>query len=168
MKPIRKILVAAFLLAGIFSAVIYSACSKDRCNNVVCLNGGACNSGSCTCLAGYEGIRCATLSRDKFIFTFNGADTCSNNDLFVNQYHVGFLAIASNPVEMTMTNFLNNINDSAICTMQAPDSFTFIGSNNSTTYTGYGIMHNDSLWMNYHVQHDTISYNCAYKGGIYL
>ena len=71
MKSIRNILIAVFLTITVCSAIVYTACNKDHCTNVICQNGGACNGGNCTCLAGFEGIRCETLSRDKFIYTFN-------------------------------------------------------------------------------------------------
>ena len=166
MKSIRNILIAAFLTITVCSAIVYTACNKDHCNNVICQNGGACNGGNCTCVVGFEGIRCETLSRDKFIYTFNGGDTCSNSDSIYDQYPVKFLAVLTNPVEINMKNFLDNVNDSALCTMQSPDSFSFIGSNNSTTYTGSGTLHNDTLRLTYHVQQDTFSYNCMYVGGI--
>jgi hypothetical protein len=168
MKPIRSILLTVFLTIAAFTAVVYTACKKDHCNNVLCLNGGACDGGNCVCLQGYEGDRCQTLSREKFIFTFNGGDTCSNGDSIYNQYPISFLAIASNPVEMNMKNILNNSQDSAVCTMQTADSFTFIGSNNSTVYSGTGTLNNDTLRLYYQVQQDTFSYKCAYVGSIAL
>ena len=159
---LRNILVTAFITTSIFSAITYTACTKDHCNNVACLNGGACDGGNCVCPTGYEGNRCQTYSRDKFVGNYNGADSCSvTGD---NQYPIRMLAVAANPVEMTMMNFLGNPNDSALCTMQSVDSFTFTGNNNSTTYHGVGIISNDSLRMTYHVQHDTINYDCHYQG----
>ncbi len=37
-------------------------------------------------------------------------------------------------------------------------------TNNSTTYTGWGKLRNDSLWLAFHVQEDTSSYDCKYFG----
>lgn len=162
MKPIRLILVAAVLTTALFSLIAYTACKRDACFNVVCLNLGACDGGKCTCPTGYEGIRCETLSRDKFIFTFNGGDSCTKKG--IRQYPIYLRARLNNPLEMTMKNVINNLDDSAICTMQATDSFTFQGSNNSTTYYGQAKMRHDSLWMTYHVDSDTTSYDCKYFG----
>ena len=67
-------------------------------------------------------------------------------------------------IELTMMGLLNNLSDSAVCTMLTVDSFYFQGLNNSTTYYGSGKLRNDSLWLNYHVQHDTSSYDCHYFG----
>ena len=163
MKPIRQILVAALLTISLFSVIAYTACKKDACANVICLNLGACDGGKCSCPTGYEGARCEVLSTTKFIFTFNGADSCSGNR-GVRSYPVYFRARLDNPLELIMKNFLNNLDDSAVCTIQRPDSMTFIGSNNSTTYYGQVKISHDSLWMNYHVDSDTSSYDCKYFG----
>jgi hypothetical protein len=163
MKPMRYLLLIAFATIAICSAIIYSACNKNKCHNVVCLNNSVCNSGNCVCLVGYEGNRCQTLSRNKFIFTYNGHDLCGDSSKFT-QYSIHILAVLHDSTEMVITNFLNNAYDSAICTIQSTDSFTFIGSNNSTTYTGSGHLSNDSLRMTYHVEHDTTQYDCTYYG----
>ncbi len=164
MKHMRLLLLASTLVAICLAAVTYTACNKDKCHNVLCLNKGTCNGGICECPVGYEGLRCDTLSRDKFVFTYNGGDTCSNYLGHYHQYPIQLLAIAANPFELTMKNFIGNLQDSAICTIQSTDSFTFIGANNGTTYTGWGRMRNDSLWMAYSVEHDTSSYSCVYFG----
>ncbi len=54
------------LLAGVF-AFGTSSCKEDLCKATVCAYEGTCNEdGSCTCLIGYEGERCETISKDKF------------------------------------------------------------------------------------------------------
>ena len=163
MKPIRSIFLTAILVMVVFSAVTYTACHKDKCHNVICLNKGVCDAGKCICLQGYEGPRCDTLNRVKFIFTFNGADICGATKKY-NQYPLKFTVIPLKPLEMKMKNILNNPYDSATCTMQAADSFSFIGANNSTTYSGYGTLKHDTLRLSYHVRQDTTSYDCKYQG----
>jgi hypothetical protein len=159
----RFLLFAAFASLTCLAIIIDSACNKNKCHNVLCLNRGVCNSGICTCPVGYEGVRCETLSRDKFLFTYNGHDLCGDSSKYT-QYSVYFLAVLHDSTEMVIKNFLNNLDDSVICTIQSTDSFTFIGANNSTTFTGYGHLSNDSLHMAYHVEHDTIQYDCKYFG----
>lgn len=162
MKALRSIIVTALLSIGAFFAITHTACNKDRCNNVACLNGGVCDGGSCTCAAGWQGNRCQTASRDKFIGTFNGGDSCGVGGY--TQYSINFVKTVGNQTQMTMRNMLNDIDDSAICTLVGVDTFTFNGSNNSVTYRGAGKVSNDSLWMSYHVQFDTINYDCKYFG----
>ena len=165
MKSIRAVLLAVFLTLSIFSAVTYTACNKNHCHNVLCLNYGSCDGGSCVCLPGYEGNRCQTLSRDKFIFTYNGHDSCGHfNGHTYDQYPIRLLAVPLDSTEMTLKGLLDSLSDSAICTMQSPDSFSFIGANNSTTYYGSGKLRNDSLWLNYLVKHDTTQFSCNYFG----
>jgi hypothetical protein len=72
--------------------------------------------------------------------------------------------VRTDSAELTMIGLLSNLNDSAICTMITTDSFHFQGLNNSTTYYGGGLLRNDSLFLNYHVQHDTVSFDCNYFG----
>src|SRR5947209_2740058 len=84
MKPIRSILLTLFMTIAVFSAVVYTACNKNKCNNVLCKNQGVCDGGTCYCPPGFEGIRCETLSRDKFIFTYNGGDLCRTE----TNYHI--------------------------------------------------------------------------------
>ncbi len=163
MKPLRLILLSSFLTIAFIYAVTYTACKKDACNNVVCLNKGTCNGGKCTCPVGYEGSRCDTLSRDKFVFIYSGGDSCGTGRVYT-QYQIHLLAVPANPFQLTMKNFINNPDDSALCTIQSTDSFTFIGANNSTVYSGWGKLSHDSLWMTYSVEHDTISYTCHYFG----
>ena len=162
MRALRSILVTALLTTGIFCAISYTACNKDNCNNVACLNAGECDGGVCTCAPGFEGNRCQTPSRDKWIKQFNGGDSCGYGGF--TQYSVRFLVDPTNKTKMVLKNILNNFNDSASCTMVATDSFIFNGSNNSITYRGNGKVSNDSLWMKYHVQYDTINYDCKYFG----
>lgn len=163
MKPVRTILLTAVFTLTVFSVVVYTACNKNKCHNVICLNLGACDGGNCICPTGYEGNRCQTKSRDKFIFTYNGSDSCSPGFGY-HVYSIHLLAVQTDSLQMVMKNFLNNMDDSAICTIQSTDSFTFTGSNNSTYYTGRAKMRNDSLWMVYHVVHDTTAYDCVYFG----
>ena len=162
MRSMRGILVTAFITIGLFFAITYTACKKDSCNNVACLNGGECDGGACTCAPGFEGNRCQTPSRDKWIANYNGGDSCTYDG--INKYSVRFLVDPTNKTKMVLRNILNSVNDSASCTMVATDSFTFNGSNNSITYRGNGKISNDSLWMAYHVQYDTINYDCKYFG----
>jgi hypothetical protein len=166
MKPIRYILLAAILIISVFSVAVYSGCNKNKCHNVLCLNQGLCDGGICMCPVGFEGIRCGTLSRDKFIYNYNGYDSCEyhSDSAGRNVYSIHLIAVLHDSIEMTLTNLMNIGADSANCTIQSTDSFTFIGSNNSTTYSGSGKLSNDSLRLVYHVQHDTTSFDCKYSG----
>src|SRR5579872_7400127 len=110
MKPIRYLLLTVFATIAIFSAIIYSACNKNKCHNVVCQNNGVCNSGICVCPVGFEGNLCQTLSRNKFLFTYNGYYLCGESSLR-NQYSVHFLAVLHDSTEMVITNFLGNVYD---------------------------------------------------------
>ena len=162
---VRSILLTVAVITALISVVSYtSSCKKDACENVICLNLGACDGGKCVCPVGFEGFRCEILSRDKFIKTYNGRDTCTSDTAFYLTYPIYFRAQTGDPREMVMKNILNDMADSAYCTMQGTDTFTFQGSNNSLTYFGTGKMRNDSLWLNYRVERDTSAYDCRFFG----
>jgi len=169
MSAKRTILLTIALTLVVFSAVTYTACNKNKCKNVFCLNNGACDGGKCVCPVGYEGARCELLSRDKFVNTYNGQDSCGSfNGHTYEQYPIRLTAMLEDSLELTMKGLLNELHDSATCTMITTDSFYFQGLNNSTTYYGTGKKRNDSLWLNYHVAHDTASYDCHWFGCIGL
>jgi hypothetical protein len=168
MKPIRSILLTAFLAIIVISSVVYiSSCKKkDKCMGVVCLNLGNCDEGNCTCPVGYEGSRCELLSRDKIVATFNGHDLCDINDTNqFHQYQLRFLAVPTAPLQLTIKNFLNSPDDSALCTMRSTDSFFFSGQNNATTFDGVGTFRKDTLRLTFRVQVDTNQFTCNYIGG---
>ena len=50
---------------------------EDPCLNVTCLNGGTCDSGVCDCPDGYEGTDCGTVTRDKFLGSWDGSESCT-------------------------------------------------------------------------------------------
>lgn len=158
----RYILLTVIFTIAVFSVVTYTACKKDPCKDVICLHLGACDGGECICPIGYEGDRCEELTRDRFVRTYTGGDTCTARGY--HQYPIQLLARLSNPRELTMKNVLGDPNDSAICTIRSLDSFTFIGTNNATTYRGWGRLGNDSLTMEYHVEQGINSYDCSYLG----
>lgn len=173
MRKTQKILFIILFLFSSFSVVTYISClKKDACSNVICLNGGACDGGKCQCLVGFEGPICDTLSRDKFVFSYSGGDSCGKKatthlDSFGYRQYNNSLRLTARiykPLELMMTNFLNNPDDSAVCTMIKRDSFSFIGANNGTMYQGLGWLRHDTLNLVYRVDHDTTSYDCKYMG----
>lgn len=74
MKSFKQIALGAALTIGAFGTVLYTSCNPDPCKDVVCNNGGTCNEGNCVCATGYEGTKCETASRDKFVKTWSASD----------------------------------------------------------------------------------------------
>ena len=129
MKSVGIILVAVLLLlAG-------SGCSKGCGGD--CLHGGTCNNGVCGCIdnwfgdhcdtqctLGYEGRYCTTLSRDKFIGTWN----CQSNGV---SFLIDFTPDNTQPEYMFLRNF-NNKGYTMRCTLTGITKFDI----NPQTATG--------------------------------
>ncbi len=69
--PYIKPLLNISLIVMVMS--IYS-CKPEVCEDVICANEGICSGGVCQCPEGYEGVRCETFSRDKFLGTYSVAE----------------------------------------------------------------------------------------------
>ncbi len=66
-----------FLCCAIFVTVSFMSCKKTQpCYHVSCTNG-TCVDGRCKCDTGYEGSKCQSEIRTKFIGTFTGEEPCS-------------------------------------------------------------------------------------------
>ena len=100
MKNLMKMATLA-LFAGVLS---FSSCKTDPCKDITCQNGGVCESGLCTCAAGYEGDKCETESRTKFIGTFNGTETCTTGN---DAYAITTSTSASGVTKVILTNLYN-------------------------------------------------------------
>ncbi len=64
-------------LAGMFfitATVCMTSCKPEVCDDVVCANEGVCSGGVCQCKVGWEGVRCETLGREKFMGTYSVAE----------------------------------------------------------------------------------------------
>jgi hypothetical protein len=80
-NSMKKLLLSAAGIFAAFSALTLTSCEEDKCKTVRCAYNGQCNDdGSCTCVTGYEGERCETISRDKFkgVWTVVEDGTTSN------------------------------------------------------------------------------------------
>lgn len=162
MKSVKHIALSALLTVGAFGTVLYTACNKDECKDVVCQNGGTCSEGKCTCATGYEGTNCETKSRDKFVGTYTGAESCTTG---TDNYSIT-LAANSDALKLTMTNLYND-NITAICSMAATDSFSFSGTAGGATFTGTGRLVTNTLTVRYTLTNPTatVSVNsCVFTG----
>ncbi len=71
------------VLASIFLitlTVCMTSCKPEVCEDVVCANEGICSGGICQCQVGWEGVRCETMSRDKFMGTYSVAEDGTLSD----------------------------------------------------------------------------------------
>lgn len=159
MNRIKNIAFSTLLAIGAFSAVTYTSCSKDECENVVCNNGGVCLGGSCSCAVGYEGTSCDTKSRDKFIGTYVGHETCT---VGTDNYTITVSA-NSDDIKVTLTNLYNQ-GFTAIGTVTGSNTFNLSGSTGSTTYTGTGTLSGNQLTLAYTISSPAANNSCTFIG----
>lgn len=163
MKSIKYIALSAFLTLSALSAVLYSSCTKDECKDVTCQNGGVCSGGNCTCTVGYEGTRCETKSRDKFIGTYVGTEACT---LGTDAYSITISA-NSDAIKLTLTNLYNNGSPiiTAICTMTGENTFSFNGTAlPAITFNGTGTLSTNTLTVAYTINDGTTNNSCTFTG----
>jgi hypothetical protein len=76
---LKTIVLSALGAIAVFSAVTVSSCNEDKCKSIVCAYESTCSDGKCTCLPGYEGPQCETITRQRYlgnwVITENGSLT---------------------------------------------------------------------------------------------
>ncbi|HRP88948.1 MAG TPA: calcium-binding EGF-like domain-containing protein [Edaphocola sp.] len=156
----KRILLGLFSALATISALSVSSCKVDKCKAIVCANNGNCDKddGSCECPVGFEGERCETVTRDRFIgaYTIDEDGTVSN----VARYSASIEAGAQVD-QIKIRNFNNQTNAYVYATVRG-DSL-FIASQSyqvgqiTKTVVGYGII-TPGETTNYY-QHATIRLN---------
>lgn len=100
----------------IFILVVYSSCKKKTdntitgsCANVVCYNDGQCVDGKCICVAGFEGDKCETDSRLRYLGSWEVMETVkgSSNPLNLNKTKAYTFTIKKSDVAKTALRFDN-------------------------------------------------------------
>lgn len=158
----RSVAFSALLALGAFSAVTYTACTKDECKDVTCANGGTCSGGNCSCPVGYEGTTCQTLSRDKFIGTYIGNETCTTG---TDNYTIT-IATNSDVMKLTISNIYNNAAPvyTATATVTGANGFTFSNTQAGATFSGTGTLSGNQITISYTVSDALTSNSCTYIG----
>ena len=76
MKSGRSLFLSFLLFFAVSISVFYlSSCQQDKCKATNCAYGGTCNNGVCTCLPGYTGPTCDTISSTFFLGSWNVTET---------------------------------------------------------------------------------------------
>ena len=166
MKKITIIGTSLLMVIALASFFFYQSCSPDPCKTTVCNNGGTCADGYCICAAGFEGIDCSTLSRDKLVkvwhTTSNSCDTAATGaaiSITANTTNNKGLKIAyfSHLTCQTGTILIS-------CTMTGTNTFVI---DNSTycgiIFTGTGSLDGSTLTVTYSFN-DTSGFNVPSTG----
>jgi len=108
----KSFLLTTLSVFALTSAVFLSSCKEDKCKAIVCAYGGTCNDdGSCSCVIGYEGERCETITRDKFKGVWNVTEDGTNSN---PQVYAVTVENGNNIDEVLLRNFNNKFNAEVI------------------------------------------------------
>ncbi|MES2703177.1 MAG: hypothetical protein V4649_11085 [Bacteroidota bacterium] len=106
----KTILISALSTLSVFTAVmvISASCNRDKCKAIVCAYGGVCNGGKCTCLLGYEGSNCETISRNKFLGNWQVFEKGTITNAAQYPITIEASAFSSDPItDVVIKNFYN-------------------------------------------------------------
>lgn len=111
----KAIALATLGTLSVFSAITYTSCQTDKCKSVICAYGGVCTGGACICPAGYEGPRCETVNRARYLNTWNVTEDGSNSEPM--QYTVTVVP-GPNIQEVRINNFNNVLTEQVAAFVQ--------------------------------------------------
>ncbi|GAA4470510.1 hypothetical protein GCM10023093_31920 [Nemorincola caseinilytica] len=78
MKFWKPLLLTTALFAAVISTSVLTSCEPNSCDGIVCYNAGSCGNGACTCPSAYEGVRCETEKRNRYLGIYGGFTQCDN------------------------------------------------------------------------------------------
>ena len=151
----KRILLGAFGFLGLFTTLTTAtSCNEDNCKAIVCANGGVCeDDGACTCPVGFEGERCETVSRDKFIGVWTVTEDGSASS--ATRYAVSVEQYPGEVTKVWIRNFNNQANAAVMAQVNGDTivipSQTYTVGQITKTVDGIGIV-KDELYYGEHGQ----------------
>lgn len=91
-----------FIFLSVATFVIVNGCRKSQPCEFIRCEYGLCTDGRCKCPTGYEGDKCLTKVRNKYLGTFTGSEQCS-----VSYDGAYSITISANTSDVTKVNFYN-------------------------------------------------------------
>ena len=153
---LRSIFLTASLITAAFSAVTYTSCSEEKCKPVVCANGSTCVDGSCICPSGYEGARCETVNRDRYMGIWNVVEDGSVSA--PAEYTVAVEA-GNGITDLVIRNFNNYFSDNVNARVKGDTIYIDPQTIAGQTVQGIGYIADDRFYgkngrltLRYHVQ----------------
>jgi len=155
--------ISLFSLVISLFAVLTFSCNNNKCKYVSCANGGICNSGACTCIPGYEGALCETVSRDRYIRTWLVWDSGSIAPIMV--YTLSVTPDSPIVTQVWINNLYNYFTIPISGIVQVPSDDLLISPQSLMAKTVSGTGNYDTsvhLYLNYNVI-DSITGNVDYR-----
>lgn len=132
----------------------------------VALIGAIATTTSCnkTCDTGYEGDKCDTKVRTKFIGQWNGSEICTAGS---DNYVITITEATSDILKVTVSNLYNNGSPVLVATATVDGTTMTIASQNAgggVTVQGSGTVSGSSITITYSLSDGTNSNSCTFTG----
>lgn len=134
---LKAIYFATIATLSIFSTVAYVSCEQEKCKSVTCAYGGVCVQGACNCLAGYEGPRCETINRLRYLNTWNVTEDGTVTE--ATQYTVTIVG-GPNIQEVLISNFNNRLTEPVTAFVEGDTLKIPAQTRNNVTVEGVGYL----------------------------
>ncbi len=163
----KKILILTIAIFTSLSAIVFNSCKVKPCEGEVCANSGVCEGdGVCKCQVGYEGPRCETVMRNKFIGLYSVSEdgSLSSYNQFSTSINANNTALKINEVEIT--NFQNYFTTPVKAyvkndTINIPSQVV-----QGNTVEGFGFIRNTNSINQHYYEHATIEFFYSVKNSI--
>jgi hypothetical protein len=139
---LRSVLLSASLVIAGFSAVTFTSCQEDKCKAIVCANGSVCNEGYCLCPSGYEGPRCETVNRDRFLGIWNVKE---DGSISAPAQYTVVISKGDAITQVKMKNFRNFYTEDLVGTVKG-DTVNFQQTLNGSQVQGTGYLADDPFY----------------------
>ena len=132
----------------------------------VALIGAIATTSSCTktCDAGYEGTKCDTKIRTKFLGQWQGNETCTTGS---DNYVITVAESGSDILKVTVSNIYNNGSPILVATATVDGTTMTIANQNvggTVTVQGTGTVNGNTISITYTISDGTNSNSCTFSG----
>lgn len=149
-----------FALICLISCTVFlnTGCKKDPCKDVVCQNGGTCNEGDCDCTSGYEGAKCETEVRAKFLGSYNVNENCNSG----NYTYSSSITPSANSVDAIVIGNLGNFNPQLnVRATVSGNNLNINDTQGGVSFSGSGNISGNTLTIIYTISQAGSTDNCT-------
>ena len=149
---IKTILLSALSAIGAFSAVTYSSCNPDKCKSIVCAYNGTCNNGTCSCATGYEGTRCETISREKYLGVWSVVEVGTITNIAHYTLSIKANDASSDVSQVSIYNFYNSLTSPVSASVKGDTLYIPSQTIDKKTISGFAALSTENTIYGQHAQ----------------